>query len=144
MRIVIVILGILGALGAGGIGAKWLSDSNTHADTIKQLEEYEKNLKASGNQTASNKLSTQMATLNSIVRSAYFLVAGCVGGLIAITLLFLNKIKPQVAGAVLIASAVIPALFEPKSLIFSFFMIVAGGLCFLRRTSSVSSNPVSA
>ena len=140
MRILIVVLGILGALGAGFIGAKWLSDANANADTIKKLEEYEKSLAASGNKAASDKVSIQMAGLHGVIRSAYLLVISCIAGLAGCVLFQFNMVKPQVAGIILVASAVVPALFEPKSLIFTFCLIIAGGLCLMRKSSVAEGN----
>jgi hypothetical protein len=144
MRIVIVVLGILGAFGAGFIGGKWLSDASANAETIQKLEEYEKSLAATGNKAASDKVSTQMAGLKGVIRSAYLLVGGCIAGLAGCVLFLLNKVKPQVAGIILLASALVPAIFEPKSLIFTFCLIIAGGLCLLRKSQGTAAEPTQA
>ena len=42
---------------------------------------------------------------------------------------------------VLIACAVIPALFAMKSLVFTFFLLVAGGLCLARKSPAAATQP---
>ncbi len=131
MRWVILGLALLGALLAGGIGAKWLGDADDNAATIKKLQEYQQGLQSKGTSTAA--LDKQMSGLNNVIRSGYLLVIGCLASIGAAVAVGMNKIKSMVAGSIWLASALIPAFFEPKSLVFSFLLIIAGGLILLRK-----------
>ena len=137
MRWVILGLALLGALLAGGIGAKWLGDADDNAATIKKLQEYQQGLQSKGSNTAA--LDKQMSGLNNVIRAAYLLVIGCLASIGAAVAVGMNKIKPMVAGSIWLGSALIPAFFEPKSLVFSFLLIIAGGLMLLRKPATVAS-----
>lgn len=130
MKIAVFILGILGAIAGGGLGLKWLSDSSAHADTIKKLEDYEKQVQISGNKQAATTLSNRMSDLNNVIRAAYLLVIGSLAGLTALVMLYLGKLQPRMAGVVLILGSLLAGLFAPVSLVFSGLMLIAGGLCF--------------
>lgn len=138
MKIAVLVLGMLGAIGAGFIGMKWLSDTSANADTIRKLEEYEKNLQKSGNTAASSAMSSKMADLNKLVLAAYLLLAGGLGGFATLVMFQMKKIKPIHAGVLLVLCSLVPAFFAPMSLVFSGLMILAGGLCFLVKQEAVA------
>lgn len=105
MRIAAFILGILGGLCAAALGITWLSDAAELQDQIAAAE-------AAG------------VSVDSLITAGYLLVAalflGVAGGVLALMR------KGKIAAPVLIASAVLPAIFEPQSLVFSFLLIIAG------------------
>ncbi len=105
MRIVAFILAILGGLLAAALGVTWLSDASDLQDQIALAE-------AAG------------FSIDSMITAAYLLIAalflGITGGVLALMR------KGKIAAPILIAAAVLPALYEPKSLVFSFILIIAG------------------
>jgi hypothetical protein len=115
MRIAALIVGLLGALITTGLGAKWVADYKDNRATIEKLTQVGGALGASGAEA--------LAQLERMHKASYVMV---VLGLFAIvaSVLVLKKSKPS--GAVLIAAAVVPAIFAPSTLIFSFLLIIAG------------------
>jgi hypothetical protein len=105
MRIAAFILAILGGLAAAALGMTWLDDAADLKDQIAVAE-------AAG------------VSVGSIVTAGWLLVLalglGIAGGVLALMR------KGRIAAGVLILAAVAPAVFEPKSLVFSFLLIVAG------------------
>lgn len=105
MRIVAFILSVLGGLLTAALGITWLSDAAELQDQIALAE-------AAG------------ISIDSMITAAYLLIAafflGITGGILAL------KRKGKIAAPILIAAAVMPALYEPKSLVFSFLLIIAG------------------
>jgi hypothetical protein len=105
MRIAGFILAVLGALAAGALGAVWLSDAAKYKDQLAQAQ-------ALG------------LDVGSIVTAGYVLVLslvlGIVGGVMAL------RRKGTIAAAILIAAGVAPALFEPKALVFTWLLLLAG------------------
>lgn len=105
MRIAAFILAILGGLAAAALGMTWLSDAAELQDQLALAE-------AAG------------VSVDSIITAGWLLIAalflGIGGGVLALMR------KGKIAAPVLIASAVVPAIFEPKSLVFSFLLIIAG------------------
>lgn len=107
MRIAAFILAILGGLAAAALGMTWLDDAAELQDQIAVAE-------AAG------------VSVGSIVTAGWLLVValglGIAGGVLALLR------KGRIAAPVLILAAVAPAVFEPKSLVFSFLLIIAGVL----------------
>ena len=122
MKIAALVLGLIGAILVAGLGAKWVSDFDKNKETIAQLEKFSGALGGAGHQA--------MAQLESTRRAGYAMIPL---GLLALaaSVLVLKRSKP--AGAVMIAAAVIPAVFAPSTLIFSFFLIIAGVLALLAK-----------
>ncbi len=105
MRIAAFILAILGGLAAAALGMTWLSDAAELKEQIAVAE-------AAG------------VSVGSIVTAGWLLVLalglGIAGGVLSLMR------KGRIAAPVLIVAAVAPAVFEPKSLVFSFLLIIAG------------------
>jgi hypothetical protein len=105
MRFAAFIFAIVGGLAAAALGMTWLADAAI-LDGQHELAE------AAG------------VSLDGIITAGYLLIAalalGIGGGILALMR------KGKIAAAVLIGAAVAPAIFEPKSLVFSFLLIVAG------------------
>ena len=108
MRIVVFILAILGGLAAAALGAVWLAD----AAAVEQLQLGEE----------------AGVALEGIVTAGYLLLLALALAIAGGVLALLRKGK--FAAGVLISAAVAPAIFEPKSLVFSFLLVVAGLLAF--------------
>ncbi len=115
MRILGLILGILGGLAAGFLGMKWMGD----ADSLKgQIE-------------LARKMGVNMADLDKMITASYMLigamVAGIVGGVLAM------KGKGKIAAALMLAGAILPAIWVPKSLIFTCLLLLGGIVSFFAK-----------
>lgn len=108
MRIVVFILAILGGLAAAALGAVWLAD----AAVVEELQLGEE----------------AGVALGSIVTAGWLLLLALALGIAGGVLALLRKGK--IAAGVLLTAAVAPAIFEPKSLVFSCLLVVAGLLAF--------------
>ena len=115
MRIAVMILCAIGALSSGFLGLKWVSDANKANELLKVAERL-------------GVAKDEIAKLKSVKTAGYLLMLSAVGAIGAAVAVHLRKEK--VAGGVLLAAALIPALFAAKSLVFTIFLLVAGGLCF--------------
>ena len=121
MRAVILSLMVLGALGSGVLGLKWISDSSKVDEAMKTVQ---------GLGLGDNpEIKAAAAKARSLVVAAYLMVLGAVVAVVATVIWMKRPEMKKVYGGVLIACALIPALFALKSLVFTFFLIVAGGLC---------------
>jgi hypothetical protein len=109
MRIAALIFGILGGLAAGALGMTWMSD----------LAEYEHELELAA------KMGIDVAGLRT---AAYLLLLalplGIASGVMAL------RGKGRIAGPTMLAAGVLPAIFEPKALVFTFLLIIGGLMSF--------------
>jgi hypothetical protein len=112
MRILGLILGILGGLLAGRFGWKWLDDAN-HAKAIMD---------------AARNLNVSTAQLDKAVTAAYMLIgsmgAGILGGILAM------MGKGKIAALLMLAGVIVPAIWAPQSLVFTFLLLIGGIVCF--------------
>jgi hypothetical protein len=112
MRILGLILGILGGLLAGCLGWKWLDDAN-HVKAMMDV---------------ARSAGANMAELDKTVMAGRMLIgsmaAGIVGGILAM------MGKGKIAALLMLAGAIVPAIWAPKSLIFTFLLIIGGIVCF--------------
>lgn len=115
MRIAILVLAAVGGLASGGLGLKWVSDAGKAKQLVREVE----------------KLGIAPDAVKEVGRvetAGYLLLVSmlaAVGGAVAV---YLGKTK--VAGPVLLAAALLPALFTMKALVATIFLVAAGGLCF--------------
>ena len=105
MRIAAFILAILGGLAAAALGMTWLSDLAEYSEQLELAEQ-------AGFSVTSLRISSYLLLTG--------LLTGIAGGVLAL------QRKGKVAAAVLIASAAAPAALEPKALVFTFLLLVAG------------------
>jgi len=115
MRIVGLILGILGGLAAGALGMKWLSDAHQMRELIG----------------AARGLGVDTGELDKLIIAAYILLAAMVLGIIGGVLAF--KGKGKIAAGLMLVGALLPVVFAPKALVFTFLLVVGGGLSLLAR-----------
>ena len=115
MRIVGLILGILGGLAAGALGMKWLSDAHQMRELIG----------------AARGLGVDTGELDKLIIAAYILLAAMVLGIIGGVLAF--KGKGKIAAALMLVGALLPVVFAPKALVFTFLLLVGGALSMLAR-----------
>lgn len=112
MRILGLILGILGGLAAGFLGMKWMGD----ADSLKASIE------------AARKMGANMAELDKVATASHMLIGAMVAGIVGGILAMMGKGK--IAALLMLAGAIVPAIWVPKSLIFTFLLIIGGIVCF--------------
>jgi hypothetical protein len=112
MRILGLILGILGGLLAGCFGWKWLDDIN-HAKAMLDL---------------ARSAGRNMADVDTTVMACRMLIgsmgAGIVGGILAM------MGKGKIAALLMLAGAIVPAIWMPRSLGATFLLLIAGVVCF--------------
>jgi len=115
MRIVGLILGILGGLAAGALGIKWLSDAHQMRELIGAAREF----------------GVDTGELDKLIIAAYILLAAMVLGIIGGVLAF--KGKGKIAAGLMLVGALLPVVFAPKALVFTFLLLVGGALSLLAR-----------
>src|SRR5581483_4287503 len=115
MRIVGLILGILGGLAAGALGIKWLSDAHQMRELIGAAREF----------------GVDTGELDKLIIAAYILLAAMVLGIIVGVLAF--KGKGKIAAGLMLVGALLPVVFAPKALVFTFLLLVGGALSLLAR-----------
>jgi hypothetical protein len=130
MRIAVIILTIIGALASIGLGVKWRSDYVDYKAVISEASD-----------TAADyniDISSEMKEVEKTNSCAYALIA-C--GIVAfISMLFMGKLK-KITGIILILAAIIPAIFSPISLIFTFFLALGGIFALLAKYKVKAVNP---
>jgi hypothetical protein len=112
MRILGLILGILGGLAAGYLGMKWMGDANS--------------LKASID--AARKMGVNMAELDKMATASYMLIGAAVAGIVGGILAMMGKGK--IAALLMLAGVIVPAIWAPKSLVFTCLLLIGGIVCF--------------
>jgi len=133
MKVAALILGLIGALLVTGLGSKWLVDYKQNRATIESLASA---VGGSAGQEA-------IASIERTHRAAYAMVVLGIAALAASALVFK---KSKAAGGVMIAAAIVPALFAPSTLVFSFLLLLAGifALVAKQKPAAAPASPASA
>jgi hypothetical protein len=120
MRILGLILGILGGLLAGCLGWKWLDDAN-HMKAMIDV---------------ARSAGVSMAELDKTVTAGRMLIgsmgAGIVGGILAM------MGKGKIAALLMLAGVIVPAIWAPKSLVFTFLLLIGAIVCFFVKPKNAS------
>jgi hypothetical protein len=123
MRILGLILGILGGLFAGFLGMKWMGD----AESLKgQIE-------------LARKMGVNMADLDKMVTASYILIGAMVAGIVGGVLAMMGKGK--IAAVLMLGGAILPAIWAPKSLIFTCLLLVGGIVSFFAKPRQTAVTP---
>lgn len=117
MRIAVIILVIIGTIASIGLGIKWISDFDTYKTEIAAVED----LKSDPD------VAQALEDMEKLKTCAYALIA-C--GIIALVSVFLIGKIGKISAVIILASAIVPAIFEPVTLAFTFFFVIAGILAF--------------
>ncbi|HMG06565.1 MAG TPA: hypothetical protein VK581_13980 [Chthoniobacterales bacterium] len=123
MRILGLILGIFGGLAAGFLGMKWMGDAN--------------HLKASID--FARKMGVNMAELDKMATASYMLICAMVAGIVGGILAFMGKGK--IAAILMLAGGILPAIWAPKSLIFTCLLLLGGIVCFFVKPRQTAVSP---
>jgi hypothetical protein len=115
MRILGLILGILGGAAAGFLGMKWVGDAN--------------HLKASIDFARTT--GVDMHGLDKLVTAGYILMGSAVAGVVGGILAMMGKGK--IAALLMLAGAIVPAIWAPKSLVFTCLLIIGGIVSFFAK-----------
>jgi hypothetical protein len=115
MRIVGLCLGVIGGLLAGMLGVTWMRDANRMRELVD----------------TARSLGVDTGEVDKLVLAAYLLLAVMIVGIVAGVLAF--KGKGKIAAPLMILSALAPALFAPKALVFTFLLLLGGLLSFAAR-----------
>ncbi len=115
MRIAVLVLVAGGGLTSGLLGLKWASDAARARELVREVEKL-------------GIAPDAVREVTRVERAGYLLLVAMLAGCGAAAAVYLGKEK--VAGPVLLAAAVIPALFTAKALVGTALLLVAGGLCF--------------
>jgi hypothetical protein len=122
MRITALVLGILGGLAAAALGMTWLSDANELKEGIAAAA-------AAGADTSE---------INKLIWASYLLIAGLAAGIAGGVMAMKRKNLP--AAGILLAGAILPALLAPKSLVFTWILVLAAVFAFLAKPAGASDN----
>jgi len=121
MRILGLILGILGGLLAGCLGWKWLDDAN-HMKAMIDV---------------ARSAGVSMAELDKTVMAGRMLIgstaAGIVGGILAM------MGKGKIAALLMLAGVIVPAIWAPKSLVFTFLLAIGAIVSFFAKPRSAAA-----
>ena len=120
MRIAGLILGILGGLAAGLLGMKWLSDANQQKELLDPARQ----------------VGVNMGDLDKIVTAAYILIGSMVAGIVGGVLAFMGKGK--IAAILMLIAGILPAVFEPKALVFTFILLIGAAVSFMAKPKVVA------
>lgn len=121
MRITGLILGILGGLVAGFLGMKWMGA----AESLKgQIE-------------LARKMGVNMAEVDKMVTASYMLIGAMVAGIVGGVLAFMGRGK--IAALLMLAGAIVPAIWAPKSLIFTCLLLLGGIVSFFAKPRQASA-----
>ncbi len=121
MRIAALITGILGGLWSLLLGMKWQGDANRHADLV----------------AAAQSAGADLGEVGSLMTASWFLVAGALVGIVGGVLALRGRGK--LGGGLMLAIALLPAMFTMKALAGTFLLVVAGVLALLAKPKRVSN-----
>lgn len=118
MRMAILILALIGALASLALGMKWVGDYNDNQQLIVQLESL------AGQSEQGRAALSELAA----VRTAGYLLMAM--GLAAVGGVVVAKKQPRVAAGIFGLAVVLPAIFTMKTLLATFFLLIAAVLSF--------------
>jgi hypothetical protein len=122
MRILGLILGILGGLLAGCLGWKWLDDAN-HMKAAIDL---------------ARSAGASMADLDKTVMAGRLLIGSMAAGVIGGILAMMGKGK--IAALLMMAGVIVPAIWAPKSLVFTFLLLIGGIVSFFAKPRQTATD----
>jgi hypothetical protein len=122
MKQAIIILGIIGSLGTFAWGLKWFSD---YAEYKYDLPE---NNSSVINSFSSDKVNSAIIDYEKTGQASYFLM---IGSLLSIVAVLMLKKFGKFSAFILLAAALSPVIFVPRSIVITSILLVAGILIFI-------------
>lgn len=116
-----MVLGLIGGFLSLGLGIKWIGDYNEHEPLIKAA-------KALSKRTKNPRLAEKFKELEQVHTAGYLLL---IGGALSIGAAVKVKKFPKVSGGVMAGCGVLPAVFAPEALLFTFFLLAGAALALL-------------
>jgi hypothetical protein len=120
MKIAVIIVGILGALALGALGSKWVTDYNDNKQAVVGLAKLAHSLGGKGNE-----VEEAIKGVERLKTAGYLMMLFALVSLGASVMV--GKLG-KISGGALLASALIPAVLAPASLLAGFLLIIAGVL----------------
>jgi hypothetical protein len=124
LRISALILGLIGGLFSGGLGVAWLTQASS--PEVKAMRDFAASV---ANETGSKELKENLARLDRMVRSSYFLLLAAPLGIAGGVLALLGRVK--LGGALMLAAVPVPLILNVLSLMALYFLLVGGLLALL-------------
>ncbi len=130
MRVAVLILAILGSLSAGFLGYRWKTDADTVMPTIEAVRAL-----AADDPTAQAKIQE----VDRLVIATWCLLGAVGVGLVAGFVGFYGQ--GLIAAALLAAAVIVPAIFEPRTLVFTSPLALAAILALFIRKPRPAPSP---
>jgi hypothetical protein len=126
MRAAVIVLSLLGVAACAVLGVAWASEAG---GALRQLDPYRPVI-------ALNETMAQgFADLEQRLATARALLAAAALGSVGVALLVTRR--PRLAAFPLVVAGALPAVFDLQALMFSFLLLVAGGLALGQRPHDV-------
>jgi uncharacterized integral membrane protein len=118
VRIAVIILVVIGSLLTMSLGAKWIFDYNDGKQTVEELKQ---DVKSLGVDTSS------LDEIEDYKTDGYVVL---VCGFLALVSVFLIRRFGKFTAVMMLLAGIVPAFVDPGALIFTFFVLLGGVLCF--------------
>ena len=118
-RVSALILGVIGGLFSGGVGVAWLAQASS--PEVKAMREFAAAIAREAN---SKDLDENLARLDRMVRSSYFLLLAAPLGVAGGVLALLGRMK--LGGALMLAAVPVPLILNVVTLMPLYFLLVGG------------------
>jgi hypothetical protein len=119
LRVSALILALIGGLFSGGLGVAWLMQASS--PEVKAMREF---ATAMANETGSRELKDNLARLDRMVRSSYFLLLAAPLGIAGGVLVLRGRTK--LGGALMLAAVPVPLILNLVTLMSLYFLLVGG------------------
>jgi uncharacterized protein YbaR (Trm112 family) len=118
-RVSALILGLIGGLFSGGLGTAWIMQANS--PEVKAMREL---TTAIAREVKSKEFDAELARLDRMVRSSYFLLLAAPLGIAGGVLALLGRVK--LGGALMLAAVPIPLFLNVLTLMALYFLLIGG------------------
>lgn len=137
LRVSVLILALIGGLFSGGLGVAWLKQVSS--PEVKAMREF---ATAVANETGSRELKDNLARLDRMVRSSYFLLLAAPLGIAGGVLVLRGRTK--LGGALMLATVPVPLVLNLVALMSLYFLLVGGLVALLTPSWPSGEGPTGA